>query len=169
MSITPLDIRKMEFPRKMRGVDPDEVEAFLELVAEELTEKLSDVARLEQETRWLNQRLEAAEKREQELQESLLHAQKISKEITDSARREAELLVREAQVTADDMVAQAVERANQVEAKILELRTLRRELQVKLKTSLDLYQRVLAADIEEEQSTAVIRTLPRRPAQGQTG
>lgn len=169
MSITPLDIRKMEFTRKMRGHDPDEVEAFLELVAEELTARLSEVSRLEQETRWLTQRLEAAQKREQELQESLLHAQKISKEITDSARREAELLVREAQVTADDMVAQAIERANQVEAKILELRTLRREVQVKLKTSLDLYQRVLDADIEEEQSTAVIRTLPRRPAQGQTG
>lgn len=169
MSMTPLDIRKMEFTRKMRGYDPEEVDPFLELVAEELTEKVAEAARLENETRWLNQRLEDAQRRQKELQESLLHAQKISKEITDSARREAELLVREAQVTAEDMVAQAIERANQVEAKILELRTLRRELQVKLKTSLDLYQRVLAADIEEEQSTAVIRTLPRRPAQGNVG
>jgi cell division initiation protein len=167
MAITPLDIRKMDFTRKMRGFDPEEVGPFLDLVAEALTEKLGDVSRLEQENRWLTQRLEDAQRRQKELQDSLLHAQKISKEITDSARREAELLMREAQVTADDMVAQAIERANQVEAKILELRTLRRELQVKLKTSLDLYQRVLAADIEEEQSTAVIRTLRRRPATGQ--
>lgn len=164
MSLTPLDIRKMDFARKMRGYDPEEVQAFLDLVAEELTETLADVGRLEQENRVLAERLEDARRRQKELQESLLHAQKISKEITDSARKEAELVLREAQVTADDMVGQAIERANEVESRIRELRTHRRELQLKFKNSLDLFQRILEADMQDERSAAEIRTLPRRKA-----
>ena len=162
MSITPLDIRKMSFPRKMRGVDGEEVESFLHLVADELTARLGDVARLEQENQGLKMRLEDADRRRRELQESLLHAQKLSKDITDNARREAQLVVREAQVTAEDMVNQAIERANHIEAKITELRTARRDLQLKLRNSLDLFARILETDVEEERSMAVVKTLPRR-------
>ena len=35
MQLTPLDIRKKEFKKVMRGCDPAEVEAFLELLSEE--------------------------------------------------------------------------------------------------------------------------------------
>jgi len=35
MRITPLDIRKQEFRKSMRGLDGDEVYAFLTTVAEE--------------------------------------------------------------------------------------------------------------------------------------
>ena len=165
MSITPLDIRKMTFPRKVRGYDPEEVEQFLELMAETWSAKLTESARHEQENHSLRNRLEEADKRRAELQDALLHAQKISKDITDNARREAELLVREAEVTADNMVSQAIERANKIEAKITELRTLRRELQLKLRNSLDLFSRILAADMEDERSNAIIRTLPRKKSQ----
>ncbi|MEM1206591.1 MAG: DivIVA domain-containing protein, partial [Acidobacteriota bacterium] len=113
----------------------------------------------------LKVRLEDSERRQKELQESLLHAQKLSKEITDNAKREAELLLREAQVTSDDMIHQAIERANKVEARITELRATRRDLHLKLRNSLDLFSRILEADMEEERSTAVVRTLPRRKSQ----
>ena len=35
MKLTPLDIKKQEFKRGLRGFDPIEVESFLEMVAEE--------------------------------------------------------------------------------------------------------------------------------------
>ena len=35
MNLTPLDIRKQSFQRTLRGFDPDEVQAFLEMAAEE--------------------------------------------------------------------------------------------------------------------------------------
>ncbi len=162
MAITPLDIRKMSFARKMRGIDPEEVERFLELVAEELAARLADLARLSQENQNLRLRLDEATRRRQELQESLLHAQKLSKDITDNARREAQLVLREAQVAADDMINQAIERANKIDGKISELRTARRDLQLKFKNSLDLFSRILEADVDDERSMAMIHTLPRR-------
>ena len=166
MTITPLDIHKMTFPQKLRGYEPQEVDNFLALVAEELTARLGDVARLEQENRAFRQRLQDSARRQNELQEALLHAQKLSKDITDNARKEAEVMVREAGVTADNIVSQAVEQATRIESKIGELRTRRRELLLKFRNTLDTFDRFLEAEIEDERTTATIHTMPRkrRPA-----
>ncbi len=162
MALTPLDIRKTTFPQKLRGFDPEEVERFLGLVAEELTGRLTDVARLGQENRELRSHLEAARQRQEELQEAMLHAQRLSQEITDNAKHEAELLVKEAEIAADAMINQAIEQANRIESKIGELRGLRRDLQLKLRNQLDVYRRLLDEDVEDERTTAMIRTLPRQ-------
>jgi len=162
MAITPLDIRKMTFPQKLRGFDPQEVESFLVLVAEELTARLGDVERLEHENREYRRRLEEAQQRQQELQEAMLHVQRLSQEITENAKREAGLLLREAEIAADSMVTQAIEQAQRVEAKIVELRSQRRELQLKVRHTLDHYQQLVEEDIEDERTTAMIRTLPRQ-------
>lgn len=162
MSLTPLDIRKMTFPVKMRGYVPTEVESFLELAAEALANSLAEAARLEQENRDYRRRLDEATQRQQELQETMLQAQKLSKEITENGRREATLLVKEAEITADTIVSQAIEQANHIEAKIRELRAMRRELQLKFRNTLELFQRILEAEMEEERTMAPVRTMPRR-------
>jgi vacuolar-type H+-ATPase subunit E/Vma4 len=71
-------------------------------------------------------------------------------------------MVREAEVTADNIVSQAIEQANRIESKISELRTMRRDLQLKFRNTLDLFQRILEAEMEDERTTATIRTLPRK-------
>lgn len=162
MSLTPLDIRKMTFPTRLRGLDPHEVDGFLALVADVMTSHLAELARYEQETREYQRRLADAERRQESLQEALLHAQKLSQEITSNARREAEILVKEAEVTADTIVSQAIEQANKIEAGILGLRTMRRDLQLKFKNSLDLFQSILEAEMHDAESTAMVRTLPRK-------
>jgi len=161
MALTPLDIQKMRFPQKMRGYDPTEVENFLALVAEELAGKVSALDKAERENRYYRQRLEETEQREHQLQQTLLRAQKVSDEITANARREAELMVKEAEIAADKMVQQAVEQSTRIESKISELRTMRRELQMKFRNTLDLFQRILEAEMEEER-TATVHTLPRK-------
>lgn len=165
MSLTPLDIRKMAFPQKLRGYEPQEVDNFLAVVADDLTQRLGEMARLEQENRSYRVRLEDAARRQEELQDALLHAQRLSKDITDNAKREADLMVREAEVTADHIVQQAIEQANRIESKITELRTMRRDLQLKFRNTLDLFQRILEAEMEDERSLATIRTLPRNRRQ----
>ena len=164
MALTPLEIQKMRFNQRMRGYDPTEVEGFLTLLAEELTTRLAQIDKLERENRWFRQRLEEAGEREHQLQQTLLRAQKVSDEITANARREAELTVKEAEMAADRIVQQAIEQSTRIEGKINELRTHRRELQLKFKNSLDLFQRILEAEMDEERSTATVLTLPRKRA-----
>ncbi|HEX6898416.1 MAG TPA: DivIVA domain-containing protein [Thermoanaerobaculia bacterium] len=162
MAITPLEIQKMRFSQKMRGYDPTEVEGFLALIAEELSTRIAHAEKLERENRYYRQRLEETEHREHQLQQTLLRAQKVSDEITANARREAELTVKEAELTADKIVQQAIEQSTRFEGKIAELRTARRELQLKFRNTLDLFQRILEAEMEDERNTATVLTLPRK-------
>jgi cell division initiation protein len=162
MPITPLEIQKMRFSQKMRGYDPTEVEGFLSLLAEELAARVAQAEKLERENRYYRQRLEETEHREHQLQQTLLRAQKVSDDITANARREAELLVKEAEIAADKIVQQAIEQSTRFESKIAELRTARRELQLKFKNTLDLFQRILEAEMDDERSTATVLTLPRK-------
>jgi len=162
MAITPLEIQKMRFSQKMRGYDPTEVEGFLSLLAEELAARIAQSEKLERENRYYRQRLEETEQREHQLQQTLLRAQKVSDEITANARREAELVLKEAEIAADKMVQQAVEQSTRIESKIGELRTMRRELQMKFRNTIDLFQRILEAEMEEERVTATVHTLPRK-------
>jgi cell division initiation protein len=162
MPLTPLEIQKMRFSQRMRGFDPTEVETFLSQVAEEITGRLAQTEKLERENRYYRQRLEEAERREHQLQQTLVRAQKVSDEILANAKREAELTVKEAEVAADRIVQQAIEQSTRIEARISELRTQRRELQLKFKNSLDLFQQTLEAEMEDERSTATVFTLPRK-------
>ena len=162
MAITPLEIQKMRFSQKMRGYDPTEVEGFLGLLAEDLAARVSHIEKLERENRYYRQRLEETEHREHQLQQTLLRAQKVSDDITANAKREAELLVKEAEMAADKIVQQAIEQSTRFESKIVELRTARRELQLKFKNTLDLFERILEAEMEDERNTATVLTWPRK-------
>ncbi len=159
MAITPLEIQKMRFSQKMRGYDPTEVEGFLSLLAEDLAGRLAQIEKLERENHYFKQRLEETEHREHQLQQTLLRAQKVSEDITANARREAELTVKEAEMMADKIVQQAVDQSTRFEGKIAELRTARRELQLKFKNTLDLFQRILEAEMDDERSSATVHTL----------
>ena len=162
MALTPLEIQKMRFSKRLRGFDPDEVTNLLELVAEEVTARVTEIDRLERENRYFRQRLEETEQREHQLQQTLLRAQKVSDEITDAAKRDAGLMAREAELSADRILRQAIEQSTRIEGKLEELRTARRELQLRLKNTLDLFQSILDADRQDERETAIVRTLPRK-------
>jgi cell division initiation protein len=162
MAITPLEIQKMRFSQKMRGYDPTEVEGFLAVLAEELSTRIAQADKMERENRYYRQRLEETEHREHQLQQTLLRAQKVSDDITNNARQEAALMVREAEIAADKIVQQAIEQSTRFESKIADLRTSRRELQLKFKNTLDLFQRILEAEMDDERNTATVLTLPRK-------
>jgi hypothetical protein len=72
------------------------------------------------------------------------------------------VVVREAEITADRVVLQATEQATRIEAKVDELRLLRKELLLKFRNTLDVFDRVIEAEVKDEAETAVVRTMPRR-------
>jgi cell division initiation protein len=162
MALTPLEIQKMRFSQRMRGFDTTEVENFLSLMAEELTGRLAEVDKLEKENRYFRQRLEEGQQREHQLQQTLLRAQKVSDEILANARREAELTVKEAEMAADKIVQQALDQTTRIEGRIAELRASRRELQLRLKNTLELFGQTLEAEVDDDRSTATVFTLPRK-------
>jgi cell division initiation protein len=166
MPMQPLEIQKTRFVRKLRGYDPVEVENFLALVAEDLTQRLGEIERLERDNRSLRERVATSEDRERQLHDAILRGKKVSDEMISTSQREAQLLVREAETTAERMIGQAAERAAEVESRIGELRMRRKELQLKFKSTLDLFAQILEAEMEDERTAATVHTLARRPKSG---
>jgi len=104
MRLTPLDIRKQEFKKAMRGLDGDEVHAFLATIADEYEAVISDNKALRERLLELDDKVQEYRNMEKTLRDTLLTAERVTVEAKDNARREAELIVKEAQIEAEKAV-----------------------------------------------------------------
>jgi cell division initiation protein len=100
MRITPLDIQQKQFPVRFRGFDVDEVYSFLELLREELEEILRENASLKEQLSRADGQLKDYYNLEASLRETLLTAQQMVEEYKSNTRKEAELLLKEAELRA---------------------------------------------------------------------
>ncbi len=105
MELTPLDIRKKraDFGRGLRGYDTEEVDQFLELVAERVEELVKEKRALAEQIRHLTEKVSEQESRERAVQQALVTAQALSEQVKGQARRESKLLLREARERMRDM------------------------------------------------------------------
>ena len=122
MRITPLDVRKQEFRRSVRGLDPDEVHAFLATVADEYEAVLTDNKQLREKVIELDEKVAEYRNMERTLRDTLLTAERVMTEARQNARKEAELIMRDAQVKAHEATASI---QNQVDALRGQMRELR--------------------------------------------
>ncbi|MBU8920549.1 MAG: DivIVA domain-containing protein [Bacteroidales bacterium] len=144
MRITPLDIRKQEFKKTMRGLDSDEVYAFLNTVAEEYETVLSDNKRLRERIVELEERLKEFKSMETNLRNTLLTAERITAEAKENARKEAGLIVREAEVEAEKAAETIRAHTQQLRREILELKKNKDNYITRMRTLLDSHQNVIS-------------------------
>lgn len=105
--LTPLDVRKQEFRRSLRGYEPLGVEDFRGRVADELERILREKAMLEERVAALADQLRAYRDRERAMNEALVAAQQLREETRAGAQREAQVVVREAETEAQRILAAA--------------------------------------------------------------
>jgi len=130
MKLTPADIQRQTFSPRFRGFDPDEVRTFLAAVAEEM-------AGLQREKDHVAQQLGHLE--------LIVNA---SEDIRETARREAETIVKQADLQGDRLLELAQNRAHEVERGILELRGHRSSLRTDIRAIITRLTRLL--DLQEE-------------------
>jgi cell division initiation protein len=147
MKITPLDIQQQQFKVKtFRGLDPDDVDAFLQTVAGEMESLIRDNNELkEQQARQSREMLDMAEK-ERELREVLLSAQRVIEEMKANARKEADLIVSEAELKGERIVADAERQLGDLKTRIEEVRRQKIQFEMSLKALLDSFARQLSGD-----------------------
>jgi cell division initiation protein len=148
MKISPMDIQRQTFGQRFRGLDPDEVRAYLNIVAEEVAALQMERDRLDQELGSLRSLLDEHRQRETILKNTLLTAQRVSEEIRDNARKEAETTVKEAEMQADRLVELAQGRAHEVERGILDLRAHRSAVRTDVRALITRLSHLL--DLQEE-------------------
>ena len=161
-NLTPLEIQKQTFSRAIKGYTVDEVRGYLHLVAEEIERLVKDVDRLSRENAMLREELNDHNQRERILKDTLLSAQKVSEDVRANARKEAELIVKDAELLSDRLMSQAQSRMADLERAIQELKMERRAARNKLQTMLDTTQQLLMLDVEQEANEEPITSLFRK-------
>ncbi|MDO8746504.1 MAG: DivIVA domain-containing protein, partial [Thermodesulfovibrionales bacterium] len=119
MRITPLDIQQKQFPMKFRGFDVEEVYAFLEVVREEMEDILRENASLKEAVQRAESQIKDFKDMESTLRETLITAQNMVEDYKTNARKEAELLVREAELRAETMLKEAQEKVIKIHEDIV--------------------------------------------------
>jgi DivIVA domain-containing protein len=109
IDLTPLDVRNKrgDFKKLMRGYDPQEVDVFLEIVADRLEALTRENMALKERTSALQTQVNSQTDREQAVQAALVTAQELRAEIRAQAQREAETIIREAETEARRLGAEA--------------------------------------------------------------
>ncbi len=155
MKITPLDVDQQQFQRVFRGCDPEEVHRFLDLVSREMEELLRENNGLKEEIRRKEAQIAEFREHEAQLREALVSAGRMTEEIKDSARKEAELVAAEAQLKAQRIVLDAQERSVALNGEIGDLRRQKARLVVEIRSILESHRRLLdtQAAIDEDRET----------------
>jgi cell division initiation protein len=148
MKISPMDIQRQTFSTRFKGFDPNEVRTYLNLVAEEVAGLQIERDRLEYEVQHLTMLIEEHRQRETILKNTLLTAQRVSEEIKETARKHAEVVVKESEMQADRLLELAQTRAHEVERGILDLRTHRSALRTDVRALVTRLTQIL--DMQEE-------------------
>jgi cell division initiation protein len=155
MQLTPLDIQQRQFRlRFLRGYDPKEVESFLISVADFVSGLLKEKDDLARDLAERNRQLSEHRDREKTLKNTLLSAQKAVEHMKANAEKEARLLVSEAEVKAERILNNAHSRLAQIHEDIAELKRQRTQLEIKLRSTIETYLKMLDMQQEEEAGVA---------------
>jgi cell division initiation protein len=133
MRLSPLLIKKQEFAKVMRGYDIDEVQTFLEKVASELEEVLAEKEQLKLEIQKLNGKVNEFHQIEKNLQDTLQQAQESSSKTFESTKKQTNLLIKEAEVKASQLIENAKDNANEIRNAVESLREEKNLIIAKLK------------------------------------
>ena len=166
--MSPLEIQKREFSKKWKGLDPIEVSQFLVDVAEDMEALARENADLDARLRHLEQENEEHRERERILKQTLLSAQEASEDIRNAAHKEAELVVREAQDSAEKLTHSALQRAAEIEKAIHELKVQRANFRLQLQKMIELFQQVLEFDRDEDDKERPLSYMTRKAQKEET-
>lgn len=151
MKMNPADIRQQQFTLKLfRGFDVTEVDNFLEEVALDFEDLLRENNQLKEELSRLEERIQAVEEREKILKETLIATNKLSEEMKENAKKEAQLVIKEAQVNAENIIESVRTEEARIRNEINELKRQKRLLAERLKMSIDMYLRMVEENLLED-------------------
>ncbi|TCS84395.1 DivIVA domain-containing protein [Tepidibacillus fermentans] len=122
MPLTPLDIHNKEFSKAFRGYDEDEVNEFLDQIIKDYEALIRQNKDLEEKILQANERLQHFANIEESLSKSIIVAQEAAEELKANAKKEAQLIVKEAEKNADRIINEALIKSRTIALEIEELK-----------------------------------------------
>jgi len=154
MRITPLDIQHKVFPKTWRGYDSQQVNEFLDQLA-------STVESLVKENAMLREKLSAREnevtelrKAESTLTNTLISSQNFSDQLKNNAQQEADRIVKEGELRAEQLVFQARTELADLHHSLADLRRQRIMALERIRATIAAFGRILEVEAEEQPAAA---------------
>ena len=166
MKITPLDIQQMVFKVNFRGYDKEEVNRFLEELAQTVEALNRDHAVQREKIIFLEQQLAELKRTEATLSNTLLSAQSLAEDVKQNAHREADLVIKEAELKAGELIRQARVELTDTQRDLSSLQKQRLLMIERLRASLRMFERLF--EVEEQEALHDASTASEEKLEGES-
>jgi cell division initiation protein len=156
MKITPLDIQHKVFNTTLRGYDRRQVDQFLEDLAETVEFLTRDNAGLKEKLSAAEDELGELKKSETTLTNTLMSTQNFVEHLKRGAQRDADMIVKEAELKAEEVLSQSRTEVVELRRVISELRRHRVLVLERIRSTLNAFNRL----IEVEEKTESLEDAP---------
>lgn len=103
------EIRQITFEKVVRGYRPEDVESFMEKIADEFESLLAEKKETENQLYILAEKIEQYKTEEESIKATLINAQKLGESIIAESRQKAEAILKDANIRKNDILASAHE------------------------------------------------------------
>ncbi len=149
MNITPLDILQQQFKgRLFGGLDPDEVDGFLQQVSQEMEQLIRENNDLREQNRRALTELDEMNNREKALRETMLAAHRITEDMKSNAQKEANLIITEAELQGEKLLSTAEARLMELRSELQDLRRQKQQFESSFKSLLDSHCKMISSTDE---------------------
>lgn len=163
MPLTPLDIHNKEFSRRIRGYDEDEVNEFLDQVIKDYESVIRENKELQNQMLALQDRLDHFVNIEETLSKTIIVAQEAADEVKSNAKKESQLIIKEAEKNADRIINEALSKSRRTAIETEELRKQASIYRTRFRTLLEAQLELLSKDdwdaLESRETTQEFREL----------
>ena len=139
-------LEEKKFRKRLMGLNPVDVEAFLLDVTEELRRFKEENANLKKDLQTLESEIKEHRDREKTIRAVLISAQVNAEQIKANAEREAKLVISQAEVKAEQILNEAGNRLTRMEQEISEMRRNRIQFGARMRSLLDAFRQMLDED-----------------------
>ncbi len=150
MRITPLDFRQKEFKKSFSGYNMNEVQDFLLEFASEYENLINEFNILKEEKEQLLTELNDYRAFDQKLKETLLAAQQMSEDLKAAADREAQLVIKDAKLQAEEVNRQTHTTIEKLEKEIEDLKSLKKTFKTQLTSLVESHLKMMENSAPEE-------------------
>lgn len=137
MKLTPLDIHHKEFRHSLRGYSEDEVDQFLDEVADEFERLFKENIDLNEKIEALRSKVNEFEMQRQTINNTLFTAQRSADDIVVRANQEADGIIAHASTRAKEIVNDALAKKQQVRGELLRIKQAEEDFRSEYRTLLE--------------------------------
>ncbi|MDF2718584.1 MAG: septum formation initiator [Paenibacillus sp.] len=146
MPLTPLDIHNKEFGRRLRGYDEDDVNEFLDQIIKDYETYIRENKDLHNQVAALQERLDHFANIEETLSKTIIVAQEAADEVRNNSKKEAQLIVKEAEKNADRIINESLAKSRKIALEIEELKKQASIYRTRFKTLVEAQLELLGTD-----------------------